>query len=54
MAKFNSAAEAKAVGTALFAAGKCHAWCDYRHFGKHILRVQVGGRWFNLMASELA
>jgi hypothetical protein len=54
MAKFNTAAEAKQVGAALFAAGKCAAWTDYRHFGAHILRVQVGGRWWNLMASEVA
>lgn len=54
MAKFNTAAEAKQTGAALFAAGKCTAWTDYRHFGAHILRIQVGGRWWNLMASEIA
>lgn len=54
MAKFNSAAEAKAFGAALFAAGKVTAWTDYAHFGKHILRIQIGGKhWFNLMAREV-
>ena len=54
MAKFKTASEAKTFGAALFAAGKCTAWTDYRHFGSHILRVQVGGRWSNLMADEIA
>jgi hypothetical protein len=52
MIKFNTAAEAKAAGAALFAAGKITAWTDYSHFGKFILRIQVGGRhWFNLTSS---
>jgi hypothetical protein len=49
MTKFNTRAEAKAAGAALFAAGKVTAWTDYNHFGKFILRIQVGGKhWFNL------
>lgn len=51
MSKFNTAAEARAFGTALFAAGKCTAWCDYRSFGKFTLRVQVAGVWSNLKAA---
>jgi hypothetical protein len=48
MKKFDTAAEARAFGAALFAAGKCTAWCDYRSFGKFILRVQVDGTWSNM------
>jgi hypothetical protein len=54
MAKFNTAAEAREVGAALFAAGKVTAWCDYRHFGKFIIRIQVAGRWTNLTAVQVA
>lgn len=50
MTKFNTAAEARAFGAAMYAAGKCTAWCDYRSFGKVVLRVQVGGIWSNLGA----
>ena len=55
MKTFKNQAEAKAAGAALFAAGKVTAWTDYRHFGKFILRIQVGGKhWFNLTdAAEL-
>lgn len=48
MTKFNTPAEARAFGAALFAAGKCTAWCDYRSFGKSVLRVLVDGVWSNL------
>ena len=52
MTKFNTRAEAKAAGAALFATGKVTAWTDYNHFGKFILRVQVGGKhWFNLTSA---
>lgn len=54
MAKFNTAAEAQRIGAALFAAGKVTAWCDYRRFGKFIVRIQVGGRWSNLTAAQVA
>jgi hypothetical protein len=55
MTKFNTRAEAKAFGAALFAAGKCTAWTDYSHFGKFILRVQLNGKhWFNLTNSMVA
>lgn len=50
MQKFNTTAEARAFGTALYAAGKCAAWCDYRTGGKVMLRVLVGGVWSNLQA----
>lgn len=53
MAKFNTAAEARKIGAALFAAGVVTAWCDYRHFGKFIVRIQVGGLWSNLAAAQV-
>jgi hypothetical protein len=55
MAKFKTAAEAKAIGAALFAAGRITGWTNYRQFGSHVLRIQVQGkRWFDLTAAEAA
>lgn len=51
---FNTASEARNVGAALFAAGKVSAWCDYRHFGKFIVRIQIDGRWSNLTTALVA
>lgn len=52
-AKFKTASEAKAIGAALFAAGKVTAWTDYPQFGKWIVRIQVAGKyWFDLSQSE--
>jgi hypothetical protein len=46
--KFNTAAEARQIGTAMAAAGQVSAWCEYPCFGKFTLRVQIDGRWSNL------
>ena len=54
MAKFATAAEAQKAGAALFAAGRVTGWTNYRQFGSHVLRVQIGGRWSYLMASDVA
>jgi hypothetical protein len=55
MARFKTASEAKAVGTALFNAGRITGWANYRQFGSHVLRIQVNGKhWFNLTAAEAA
>jgi hypothetical protein len=54
MAKFNTAAEARKVGAALFAAGKCTAWCEKPCFGKFGISVQIGGSWFNLRTKDVA
>lgn len=55
MAKFKTAAEAKAIGAALFAAGRITGWANYRQFGSHVLRIQVQGKhWFDLSAREAA
>ncbi len=53
MAKFNTLKEAQAAGEALFRAGKCNAWSFYSSWGKWIVRVQVNGRWFNLLQAEV-
>ncbi|MDB5397399.1 MAG: hypothetical protein JWM91_4905 [Rhodospirillales bacterium] len=52
-AKFKTASEAKAIGAALFAAGKVTAWTDYPQFGSYILRVQIGKRWMTLTKQQL-
>lgn len=55
MAKFKTAAEVKAIGAALFAAGRIIAWSNYRQFGSHVLRIQVQGKhWFTCSAREAA